>query len=125
MAIVPIIKCSRIKQSIHFYTKVLDFENMTTDESLIDPCYAILKRNGFILHLSSHSGDGSFGTAVVVQEKKLDDLLIFFVARGLNNTLKNSSPVHQGVILQTWGKREFYVDDPDGNTIRFTEDTSI
>ena len=125
MGIIPILKCSRIIQSIHFYTKVLDFENFNTDESLIDPYYIILKRNGFMLHLSSHSGDGSFGTAVVVQEKNLEDLFIFFKARGLNNLLKNSSPVHQGVLLQTWGTREFYVDDPDGNTIRFTEDTLI
>jgi len=95
MGIIPILKCSRIIQSIHFYTKVLDFENLNTDESLTDPCYIILKRNGFIIHLSSHSGDGSFGTAVVVQEKNLEDLFIFFKARGLNNLLKISSPVHQ------------------------------
>jgi hypothetical protein len=29
--------------------------------------------------------------------------------------------VHEGPIEQTWGTREFYVDDPDGNTLRFTQ----
>jgi hypothetical protein len=29
--------------------------------------------------------------------------------------------VHAGPIDQTWGTREFYVDDPDGNTLRFTQ----
>ena len=29
--------------------------------------------------------------------------------------------VHEGPIDQTWGTREFYVDDPDGNTLRFTQ----
>jgi catechol 2,3-dioxygenase-like lactoylglutathione lyase family enzyme len=125
MAIIPILKCSRIEQSVHFYTKILDFKIVITDENLIDPCYVTLKRNGYTLHLSSHSGDGSFGTAVVIQEKNLEDVFKAFKARGLNNTLKISSPVHQGVILQTWGTLEFYVDDPDGNTIRFTEEKVI
>jgi hypothetical protein len=31
------------------------------------------------------------------------------------------SPVHHGPVNQTWGTREFYVDDPDGNTLRFTQ----
>jgi hypothetical protein len=29
--------------------------------------------------------------------------------------------VHEGPLDQSWGTREFYVDDPDGNTIRFTQ----
>lgn len=29
--------------------------------------------------------------------------------------------VHEGPINQSWGTREFYVDDPDGNTLRFTQ----
>lgn len=29
--------------------------------------------------------------------------------------------VHEGPIDQTWSTREFYVDDPDGNTLRFTQ----
>ena len=33
--------------------------------------------------------------------------------------------VHEGPINQTWGTREFYVDDPDGNTLRFVEGFGI
>jgi hypothetical protein len=29
--------------------------------------------------------------------------------------------VHEGPIDQTWGTREFYVEDLDGNTLRFTQ----
>lgn len=29
--------------------------------------------------------------------------------------------VHEGPLNQTWGTREFYVDDPDGNTLRFMQ----
>jgi hypothetical protein len=28
--------------------------------------------------------------------------------------------VHAAPVDQTWGTREFYVSDPDGNTLRFT-----
>ncbi|WP_432327650.1 hypothetical protein ACRQ5D_30765 [Mucilaginibacter sp. P25] len=31
------------------------------------------------------------------------------------------SPVHQGPTDQTWGTREFYVTDTDGNTLRFCQ----
>ena len=32
---------------------------------------------------------------------------------------KKESPVHQEPLNQTWGMREFYVTDNDGNTLRF------
>jgi hypothetical protein len=43
--------------------------------------------------------------------------------RGLKTPGNPDAPqlVHEGPIDQTWGTREFYVDDPDGNTIRFTQ----
>ena len=31
------------------------------------------------------------------------------------------SEVHERPVDQTWGTRELYVDDPDGNTIRFVQ----
>jgi hypothetical protein len=34
---------------------------------------------------------------------------------------KLESPVHQGPLDQSWGIREFYVTDPNGNTLRFQE----
>ena len=41
--------------------------------------------------------------------------------RGLLPPDDRDSPVHQGPLDQTWGTREFYVDDPDGNTLRFVQ----
>jgi hypothetical protein len=40
--------------------------------------------------------------------------------RGLVRPKKENSPVHEGPVNQTWGNREFYVTDEDGNTLRFT-----
>jgi hypothetical protein len=31
------------------------------------------------------------------------------------------SPVHNSPVDQTWGAREFYVNDPAGNTLRFAQ----
>ena len=49
----------------------------------------------------------------------IDGLFKRYLARGLKPA--KQSPVHQGPTDQTWGTREFYVDDPDGNTLVFTE----
>jgi hypothetical protein len=47
--------------------------------------------------------------------------------RGLKTPGNPDAPtmVHEGPIDQTWGTREFYVDDPDGNTLRFVEGFGI
>ena len=50
----------------------------------------------------------------------VDALFAKFLERGLKPA-KPESPVHQGPTDQTWGTREFYVDDPDGNTLAFTQ----
>jgi hypothetical protein len=46
-----------------------------------------------------------------------------FRERGLATPGNPDAPrmVHEGPIDQSWGTREFYVADPDGNTLRFTQ----
>jgi catechol 2,3-dioxygenase-like lactoylglutathione lyase family enzyme len=122
MAIIPTVRCSNMRQSLAFYTSVLDFELVNGDDDLADPSFSVLSRDGGRLFLSSHRGDGEFGQAVVVTTDKLDALFRKFRERGLRTPGNLNSPVHDGPIDQTWGTREFYVDDPDGNTLRFTEE---
>ncbi|KQW78681.1 glyoxalase superfamily protein [Brevundimonas sp. Root1279] len=121
MAIIPTLKCSNMARSLAFYTGVLDFELRGAWPDQSDPSFAELARDGDLLFLSSHSGDGVFGTAVVVVVDEIDALFETFRARGLDPSHKPDSPVHQGPLHQTWGTREFYADDPDGNTLRFTQ----
>lgn len=121
MAIIPTVKCSALKRSIAFYTGVLDFEVRREWSDETDPGFAWLTRGGDVLHLSSHRGDGVFGQAIVVDVPEVDSLFATFSARGLDPSGKPDSPVHQGPLDQTWGTREFYVDDPDDNTLRFTQ----
>jgi catechol 2,3-dioxygenase-like lactoylglutathione lyase family enzyme len=121
MAIIPTIRCSRMAASIVFYTKVLDFECVDGGPDVGDPSFSVLMREGDRIVLSSHRGDGEFGQALVVLSDDVDALFHKFRERGLKTPGNPGSPVHEGPIDQTWRTREFYVDDPDGSTMRFTQ----
>jgi catechol 2,3-dioxygenase-like lactoylglutathione lyase family enzyme len=112
-----------MRKSLEFYTGVLDFERVDGDDELNDPSFSVLARDGDQLMLSSHRGDGEFGQAIVVTTNNVDALFRRFRARGLKTPGNPEAPkmVHEGPIDQSWGTREFYVDDPDGNTLRFTQ----
>lgn len=121
MNIIPSMRCRDVARSVAFYTNVLDFKHQGTWPETGSPSFGIVSREGAELHLSSHSGDGTFGNVASILVHDIDHLFQQFVARGLNTTSKMDSPVHQGPTDQTWGTREFYVDDPDGNTLRFVQ----
>jgi catechol 2,3-dioxygenase-like lactoylglutathione lyase family enzyme len=126
MSIIPTVRCRRIKTSLAFYTEVLDFQCVehAGDD---DPSFSALMRGGSLLILSSHGGDGEFGQAIVIVTDSVDALFRRFRARGLKTPGNPDAPgeVHEGPIDQTWGTREWYVDDPDGNTLRFVEGFGI
>jgi catechol 2,3-dioxygenase-like lactoylglutathione lyase family enzyme len=112
-----------MRASLAFYTEVLDFERAGGDDTLEDPTFCVLTRAGDRVFLSSHGGDGTFGQAVAVLVDDVDALFHKFRERGLQTPGDPKAPqaVHEGPLDQTWGTREFYVDDPDGNTLRFTQ----
>lgn len=96
------------------------FELFGVWPAAVDPAYAILTREGDELHLSSHAGDGVPGQSVVVLVDDVDAVFTAVVARGHDTSAKADSPIHQGPTDQTWGTRDFAVDDPDGDTVCFT-----
>src|SRR6185369_13813151 len=116
MNIIPIIRCKDIDKSIIFYTQVLDFEVLNTDEEFP---YRLLKREGARLDISSL--DGGIDSCVYIEVENVDDLFKKFLQSGLAIS-DDKSEVHGGPIDQTWGMREFYVDDPDHNTLRFGQE---
>ena len=126
MAIIPTVRCRRMETSIAFYTNVLDFECVEHGGEG-DPSFSVLMRGGALLLLSSHGGDGTFGQAIVVLTDDVDALFRRFRTRGLKTPGNPDAPreVHEGPINQSWGTRELYVDDPDGNTLRFVEGFGI
>jgi uncharacterized glyoxalase superfamily protein PhnB len=79
-----------------------------------DPCYMGVTRDHIRLHLSSFSGDGVAGGAVYLAVDDVDTLHAEFRAKGI---VIDTAPVDQ-----TWGNREMYVKDPDGNSLRFTQE---
>ena len=111
-----------MRKSLAFYTDVLGFECVDGDSNLDDPSFCVLSRAGNRLFLSSHQGDGEYGQAIVVETDDVDREWRALRQRGFRPPGNPNSPVHEGPIDQTWGTREFYVDDPDGNTLRFVQE---
>ena len=126
MSIITTVRCRRMQASLAFYTDVLDFQ-CVEHGGHDDPTVSVLLRGGALLMLSSHGGDGTFGQAVVIVTDNVDGLFRKFRARGLKTPGNPDAPqaVHEGPIDQSWGTRELYVDDPDGNTLRFVEGFGI
>ena len=118
MKIIPIIKCRNLEESIRFYTTILGFVLKEPNTDPASPVVDLIKGEAQ-LQLSILDGDSEFGCAVNIVVEEVDELFRAFVERGLDTSNKQESPVHQGPLDQTWGMREFYVDDPDGNTLRF------
>jgi catechol 2,3-dioxygenase-like lactoylglutathione lyase family enzyme len=109
-----------VQESLTFYTGVLDFEKKYPGQSDADWVIDLVRGDAEI-QLSQHAGDGAFGCAVNIRLIDVDGLFRKFVERGLDASARRDSPVHCGPMDQTWGVREFYVTDADGNTLRFGE----
>ncbi len=115
---VPIMKCSDMRRSLRFYTEVLDFTLKYPEASPEDWLLELINDDAEI----QLSYEGHFGTPVNIFLKTaadVDALFARYISRGLDTSRKTESPIHQGPLNQTWGNREFYVNDPDGNTLRF------
>ena len=116
MKIIPLLRCTNLKEALSFYTKVLDFKlkypNDPDNEWAVD-----IVNNDAELILASM--DGTAEIALYVKVDDVDAIFRKYVDRGLIVPNNPDSPVHNRPIDQTWGLREFYVNDPSGNTLRF------
>ena len=121
MKIVPVLKSSNLDRSVHFYTQILDFERKWPSEEAAETAngIAMLVRDGEILQLSRHAGDGAFGSLTRIYVDDVDERYATFCARGLDTTKRPESPVHTAPVDQSWGLREFAVTDPDHNGLLF------
>lgn len=119
MKVVPIMHCRDMAASISFYTELLDFKIKYRGTSTSDPVITIINGNA---EIQLSVCDGAFGNPVNIIVDEVDSLFKKYIARGLDTSKKEGSPVHQGPLDQTWGTREFYVNDPDNNTLRFVKE---
>lgn len=114
---IPVLHVSSSVSAQDFYCRQLGFHLESAnraDESLSDPCYMAVARDGATLHLSSFAGDAVAGGVAYVVVSDVDALHDEFVARGV--------PIDTGPVDQTWGTREMYVKDADRNSIRFVQE---
>ncbi|WP_095012368.1 bleomycin resistance protein [Tsuneonella mangrovi] len=119
--IIPVLVERDIPEAIAFHTRVLDFE-LAFAAPPEAPFYAVLHRGSDELHLNlSPDGRRAGGASFIVVCENVDALFASFVARGLSVPKRANSPAHEGPIDQSWGTREFYVDDPSGNTVVFQQ----
>ena len=118
MKMVPLFKCRNMKDALDFYTGILDFRLKYVDASVND-CVVDLTNDGAELQLTVLESDNLYGSVVNIWVDDVDGLFDKYLERGVDTSNKKNSPVHQGPLNQTWGTREFYVTDNDGNTLRF------
>ncbi len=116
MKLIPLLKVKNIAKAVGFYTNVLDFDLKYPEEELNIYCVSIINGEA---ELQLSETDGIFGVAVNVLMDEVDRVFEKYLERGLITPKKENSPVHEGPINQTWGMREFYVTDADGNTLRY------
>ena len=117
MRAIPVLRISESTVAEGFYRDQLGFEVKSTyrpSPDLADPCYMVVHRDGAWIHLSSFSGDGASGSAVYVLVADIEAVHRELVGRGLTPSLAPTD--------QSWGNRETYVEDPDGNSIRFVQE---
>lgn len=120
MKMIPLFRCRNMQEAISFYTGILDFELKDPNASVEDWVVA-LKNGDAELNLTILEGDQKMGIAANVMVDDIDARFEKYLQRGLDISNKEDSPVHQGPLNQSWGNREFYVTDSDGNTLRFFE----
>jgi catechol 2,3-dioxygenase-like lactoylglutathione lyase family enzyme len=120
--LIPTLRCSDMKKSVSFYKDLLGFELFERWPERGDPAFAVLVwKEEDELHLSSHSGDGVFGSVVSILTSDVDGIFSALKKYGMTFPVHADSPVHSAPVDQTWGTRELYVNDPDGNVIRFVQ----
>ena len=119
MKMVPLFRVDDMQAALVFYTSLLDFELAEWDSP--DDHVVSLFRGEAELMLTRLATDqvARVNAHLVVQD--VDELFELWRGRGLDQSDRSGSPVHLGPVDQSWGTREFYVTDPDGNTLRIVQ----
>ena len=120
LSIVPIMKVANLEAALDYYCNVLGFtkDGVYHPDSNAGVGYAFLSRDGMHIHISSFGGDGVFGIAVYFYVASVDALHEELRAAGAKLRYDPDAAT-QGPGDQPWGMREIYVEDLDGNVLRF------
>lgn len=115
-ATTPILRIFDIAKAHEFYVGFLgfdvQFEHRFDDNA---PLYTGVSRDGCILHLSEHHGDGAPGSHLRI---KVEDI----AALHRELTAKKYRFARPGLEATPWKTKEVTVADPFGNRLTFYED---
>jgi uncharacterized glyoxalase superfamily protein PhnB len=114
---IPVLHVSSSEAATEFYCNKLGFQKHSAyhlDENKADPCYMVFSRDKAWIHLSSFSGDAVAGGVVYVL---VDDVDAYY-----QELVQKNVAIHLKPTNQSWGNREMYVKDADGNCLRFTQE---
>jgi catechol 2,3-dioxygenase-like lactoylglutathione lyase family enzyme len=118
MKVIPLLRCDNLKEAIKFYTEVLDFELKYPSEANNEWGVDIVNGDAELILAAK---DGTLRVAVYIIVDDVDIIFKRYTSRGLTLPYRPESPVHNSPVDQTWGAREFYINDPAGNTLRFAQ----
>jgi catechol 2,3-dioxygenase-like lactoylglutathione lyase family enzyme len=122
MRAVPVFWSCDLARSLAFYTQVLEFELRYPEyrELALRNGVIGLVCDGAVIQLSIHMGANPAPSSVNLEletPQQVDERFARYTARGLDQSRRTESPVHLAPLDQTWGTREFYISDPDGNCL--------
>ena len=115
--VIPILRIFDYKKAIEFYIDWLGFKinwEHTFDDNT--PVYMEIEKDGLILHLSEHHGDGTPGTNVFVWSSGVEE----FHKEIINKKYKYNKP---GLEKTFYGSLSVTVIDPFHNQIIFNQKT--
>jgi len=113
----PILRIFDEAKAREFYVQYLGFDvdwEHRFEPGL--PVYMQVSRDGCVLHLSEHHGDGSPGAALRIATTDLDELRAELAS-------KHHTYARPGIEQMPWGTREMSVKDPFGDRLTFTGDS--
>lgn len=113
--VIPVLRIFDVAKADEFYLGFLgfklDWEHRFDDNT---PLYRQISRNGLILHLSEHHGDGSPGARLRIMMQGVREF-----QQELSQ--KNYRYLRPGIETTDWGTLETGALDPFGNQLRFCE----
>ena len=113
---IPLLHVTDSIAAERFYCAQLGFRLVSRyrpDPQRADPAYLTIVRDEAVMHVSSFAGDGVAGGVASLIVDDVDAFHREFAARGVTIDLVPTD--------QTWGNREMYVKDADGNCLRFQQ----
>jgi hypothetical protein len=113
--VVPILRIFDVQKADEFYLGFLGFAvdwDHRYDENA--PLYRQISRNGLVLHLSEHHGDGSPGARLRVMMRGVREFHCEISEKGYRY-------MRPGLDTTEWGTLETVAIDPFGNMISFCE----